>query len=69
MIVIFLNLHEGSGFDQWDPVDNWPWTGALHRAELIGKQANVVAAFSLEALCGHPGVFDKGNYVIREPIS
>ena len=34
---------------------------ALHRAELIGKQADVVAALSLEALCGHPGVFDKGK--------
>ena len=33
----------------------------LHRAELIGKQANVVAALSLESLCGHPGVFDKGT--------
>lgn len=34
---------------------------ALHRAELISKQANVVAALSLETLCGHPGVFDEGN--------
>lgn len=41
---------------------------ALHRAELIGKQANVVAALSLEALCGHPGVFDEGK-TPRECIS
>ena len=34
---------------------------ALHRAELIYKQANVVAALSLETLCGHPGVFDAGK--------
>lgn len=34
---------------------------ALHRAELISKQANVVAALSLETLCGHPGVFDEGK--------
>lgn len=34
---------------------------ALHRAELIGKQADVVAALSLEALRGHPGVFDEGK--------
>ena len=34
---------------------------ALDRAELIGKQADVVAALSLEALRGHPGVFDEGK--------
>ena len=34
---------------------------ALHRAELIGKQADAVAALSLEALRGHPGVFDEGK--------
>lgn len=40
---------------------------ALHRAELIYKQANVVAALSLETLCGHPGVFDEGK-IPRECI-
>ena len=34
---------------------------ALNRAELIAKQADVVAALSLEALRGHPAVFDKGK--------
>lgn len=34
---------------------------ALHRAEMIGKQADVVAALSLEALRGHPAVFDEGK--------
>ena len=38
---------------------------ALHRAELIGKQANVVAALSLEGLRGHPGVFDEDIHATR----
>ena len=34
---------------------------ALYRAEMIAKQADVVAALSIEALLGTPRAFDRGN--------
>lgn len=34
---------------------------ALYRADLIAKQADVIAAFTAEVLEGVPGQFAKGN--------
>ena len=36
---------------------------ALYRAEMIAKQADIVAALSLDVLQGTPRAFDYGTYV------
>ena len=36
---------------------------ALHRAEIIAKQADVVAALTIEVLKGTPKAFDEGKYI------
>ncbi len=34
---------------------------ALHRAEILAKQADVIAALTFDVLRGHPAVFDAGQ--------
>ena len=37
---------------------------ALHRAEMIAKQADIVAALTLDALQGTPKAFDYGMHTL-----